>query len=205
MLPLLLAAYATVFTAELVGDKLLYTLTALATRYRPFPMLCGVGVAFMGKMGAAVLLGGLVAHLPAKLVVGLSAATFFTMALVLSFKASGEETSERGPSPHWSRAAVVAFSAVFFSEWGDPGQIAAAVLAGPLSGAAVSLGRRNARHGHESHLGHHRWNPLAEPPSRGNSSLLRGQPPVQSRSAILAPPPRVMNMPDREMTHHEFL
>lgn len=129
MLPLLLAAFATVFTAELVGDKLLYTLTALATRYRPLPMLCGIGLAFTGKMGAAVLLGGLVAHLPAKLVVGLSAATFFTMALVLSFKASGEETRERGPSPHWSRAAVVAFSAVFFSEWGDPGQIAAAVLA----------------------------------------------------------------------------
>ena len=126
-MPLLLAAYLTVFTAELIGDKLLYTLSALAMRYRSVPVLCGAGLAFSGKMLAAVMLGGLIAQLPVKVVAPLSAITFFTMALALSFKRTSREPVERD-TEHWSRAAVVSFSVVFFSEWGDMGQIAAATL-----------------------------------------------------------------------------
>ena len=128
MFYLLLLSFATVFTGELLGDKLLYTISSLATRYRMGPLLSGVALAFMGKMAAAVVLGGLVARLPVRIVALISAATFFTMALALTFKAPAKSSSEPGLSPRWFRPALVSFSVVFFSEWGDIGQIAAATL-----------------------------------------------------------------------------
>jgi putative Ca2+/H+ antiporter (TMEM165/GDT1 family) len=128
MLYLLLLSFATVFTGELLGDKLLYTLSALATRYRMAPLLSGVALAFMGKMAAAVVLGGLVARLPLRIVALVSAATFFTMALALTFKAPAKDHLEQGQSRRWFLPALVSFSVVFFSEWGDIGQIAAATL-----------------------------------------------------------------------------
>lgn len=126
---LLIMTYLTVFTGELIGDKLLYTIGTLATRYRVLPMLCGVGLAFMGKMMAAVILGGLISRLPMKLVAAVSACTFFAMAVALTFKTPKRGIIESKQSGHWFRPVVVAFSVVFFSEWGDVGQVAAAALA----------------------------------------------------------------------------
>jgi len=128
MLYLLLLSYTAVFTGELLGDKLLYTLSALAARYRLPPIFCGVALAFMGKMLAAVILGGFVAHLPGKIVALLSAATFFTMALALSVK-DVHGIRDSAPSVPAVRVSLVSFSVVFFSEWGDIGQITAATLA----------------------------------------------------------------------------
>jgi putative Ca2+/H+ antiporter (TMEM165/GDT1 family) len=127
MTALFLAVYITVFAAELMGDKLLYTISTLAIRYRPVPMLSGVCLAFMGKMAAAVVLGGLVARLPAKLVAVISAVTFFTMALALSFKAP-ESPADSRPL-RWPRVFLISFAVIFFSEWGDMGQVTAAALA----------------------------------------------------------------------------
>ena len=64
MLPILFATYGAVFVAEIVGDKLLYTTGVLATRYRTVPILCGMAVAFMAKMGVAVLVGKAISKLP---------------------------------------------------------------------------------------------------------------------------------------------
>src|SRR5579883_1955233 len=97
MIPLFVAAYATVLTAELMGDKLLYTISTLAARYRTLPMVPGILAAFMAKMAAATLLGGLIARLPGKIVAVASAITFITMALALSFKTPDE------PSPQETR------------------------------------------------------------------------------------------------------
>jgi Ca2+/H+ antiporter, TMEM165/GDT1 family len=129
MLYLLLLSYVAVFTGELMGDKLLYTISTLATRYRLLPMLGGVAVAFMGKMLAAVLLGGFVSHLPGKLVAVLSAATYFTMALAPSVKTAAPGAADSRQLVPSFRAVVISFSVVFFSEWGDIGQITAATLA----------------------------------------------------------------------------
>jgi putative Ca2+/H+ antiporter (TMEM165/GDT1 family) len=126
---LFVAVYATVFTAELIGDKLLYTISTLAARYRAAPMLAGVCVAFMGKMAAAVLLGGLIARLPEKIVAVLSAVTFFTMALALSFKAPEEASPHAARPQPWPRVILISFAVIFFSEWGDMGQVTAAALA----------------------------------------------------------------------------
>jgi putative Ca2+/H+ antiporter (TMEM165/GDT1 family) len=128
-LSLFLACYAMVFIAELVGDKALYTISALATRYRPAHIFTGITLAFMGKMLAAVLVGRAIAELPAALVASLSAATFFTMALVIWLKKPEEPTGMPEPAARWSKAVLVAFAAIFFSEWGDIGQITAATLA----------------------------------------------------------------------------
>ena len=57
MLPIFLATYGAVFVAEIVGDKLLYTTGVLAARYRTVPIMLGMALAFMLKMGVAVVVG----------------------------------------------------------------------------------------------------------------------------------------------------
>jgi len=57
MVLILLATFGTVFVAEIVGDKLLYTTGVLAARYRTWPIMLGMASAFMAKMGVAVLVG----------------------------------------------------------------------------------------------------------------------------------------------------
>src|SRR6267378_493851 len=129
MISVLIATYALVFGAELVGDKTLYTIGTLATRYRLLPIFCGSTLAFMLKMLAAVLLGRAVATLPSALVTTLSAGTFFTMALVIWFRKPESEHPEIDPSRSALRVGAASFAGIFFSEWGDVGQLAAATLA----------------------------------------------------------------------------
>jgi putative Ca2+/H+ antiporter (TMEM165/GDT1 family) len=126
----LFAAFTTVLGAELVGDKTIYTLGSLATRYRRAPVLAGVVPAFMLKMGAAVLFGRAIGELPPRLVAGMSAVTFVAMGIVLWFKREAAAPAAESPvDVRWPRAMAVAFGAIFFSEWADPGQIAAATIA----------------------------------------------------------------------------
>jgi len=127
-LSLFLATFGTVFLAELIGDKALYTISTLATRYRALPLFCGFTVAFMAKMLAAVLLGRVISTLPTPLIAGVAAATFFLMAIVLWLKEPHSEPIAPAPSSGWSSAMLIGFGAIFFTEWGDVGQIAAATL-----------------------------------------------------------------------------
>jgi putative Ca2+/H+ antiporter (TMEM165/GDT1 family) len=127
MLPIVLAAYGTVFLAEIVGDKLLYTTGVLATRYRWVPILCGMALAFMLKMGVAVMVGKAISTLPSWLVATITAINFFAIAVVLWRKPDKREVKPKEYPVH--RAMLVSFAAIFFSEWGDVGQITAATLA----------------------------------------------------------------------------
>jgi len=127
MFAILLATYGAVFVAEIVGDKLLYTTGVLATRYRTPPILAGMVVAFMAKMGVAVLIGKAISELPKVLVAAVTTLNFFAIAFALWRKPDKREKSkEEYPA---SRAAMVSFAAIFFSEWGDVGQITAATMA----------------------------------------------------------------------------
>ena len=126
MLPILFATYGTVFVAEIVGDKLLYTTGVLATRYRTLPIMCGMVVAFMAKMGVAVLVGKAISTLPPLLVAAITAINFFAIAFALWRKPDKRESKKEYPA---SRAVLVSFAAIFFSEWGDVGQITAATMA----------------------------------------------------------------------------
>jgi putative Ca2+/H+ antiporter (TMEM165/GDT1 family) len=127
MLALFFATYGAVFVAEIVGDKLLYTTGVLATRYRATPIVVGASIAFMAKMAAAVLVGSWVRHLPPWLVATLTCISFLGVAITLWRKpVTRTEVPEKDGG---SRATAVSFATVFFSEWGDSGQIVAATMA----------------------------------------------------------------------------
>jgi len=119
--------FGTVFVAEIVGDKLLYTTGVLATRYRTTPIVVGMTVAFMAKMGVAVLIGKAISTLPAWLVAGVTTVSFLGVAYALWRKPDVVPESKK--QHRASKAAAVSFAAIFFSEWGDVGQITAGTLA----------------------------------------------------------------------------
>ena len=91
MFYLLLATYGTVFLAELLGDKSVYTISSLTLRFRVLYVFCGFSVAFMIKMFAAVLLGQMIAQLPRPLVAAISTVTFLVTAFVLWFRKKQEK------------------------------------------------------------------------------------------------------------------
>jgi putative Ca2+/H+ antiporter (TMEM165/GDT1 family) len=123
---ILFTTFGAVFVAEIVGDKLLYTTGVLAARYRTLPIMLGMAVAFMAKMGVAVLIGDAVSKLPRSLVATITAGSFLGVALALWRKS--DRPPESKDKHRASKAAVVSFAAIFFSEWGDVGQITAATL-----------------------------------------------------------------------------
>ena len=122
-------AYSTVLVAELLGDKTLYTLAALATRFRLLPIVTGAALAFALKMAAAVLLGHALAGLPPHLITFMSGLTFFAMAGGMLYRLLRPKAQRVPSTPVRFRAAfLTSFVALFVPEWGDPGQLAAALL-----------------------------------------------------------------------------
>jgi putative Ca2+/H+ antiporter (TMEM165/GDT1 family) len=127
MFGLFFATYGAVFLAEIVGDKLLYTTGVLATRYRPAPIMLGMAIAFMAKMAVAVAVGEAISRLPPLLVAAVTTASFLGVAYTVWRKpVTRKESKDDSPS---SKAAMLSFAAIFFSEWGDVGQITAATMA----------------------------------------------------------------------------
>jgi len=127
MLPVFFATYGAVFVAEIVGDKLLYTTGVLAARYRTPPIIWGMICAFMAKMAVAVLVGKAISGLPPLFVAALTTVNFFAIAFVIWRKPDKKESSKKVHPTH--RAFLISFAAIFFSEWGDVGQITAATMA----------------------------------------------------------------------------
>jgi putative Ca2+/H+ antiporter (TMEM165/GDT1 family) len=135
MLVVFFATFGAVFIAEIVGDKLLYTTGVLAARYRTAPIMIGMVTAFMAKMGVAVLIGEVVARLPRLLVAGITAASFIGVAIALWLKDDEYRYERDYHKAH--RAAMISFAAIFFSEWGDVGQVTAAAMAAKYHVALV--------------------------------------------------------------------
>ncbi len=127
MIAIFFATYGAVFVAEIVGDKLLYTTGVLATRYRTISVMIGMLIAFMAKMAVAVVVGSAIAKLPPLLVAALTGASFIGVAITLWRKPVERKSS--GKDRRAARGAMVSFAAIFFSEWGDVGQITAATMA----------------------------------------------------------------------------
>jgi len=126
MIEIFLATYGAVFVAEIVGDKLLYTTGVLAARYRTMPIMVGMAFAFMIKMGVAVVVGEQIKRLPHWLIACVTMASFIGVAIAVWRKDERRALQKEVSAP---RAAVVSFSAIFFSEWADVGQITAATMA----------------------------------------------------------------------------
>jgi putative Ca2+/H+ antiporter (TMEM165/GDT1 family) len=137
MLTIFFATYGAVFLAEIVGDKLLYTTGVLATRYRTAPVMFGMAAAFVLKMGVAVLVGQAISKLPPVLVAAITAASFLGVAYALWRKPAERGESEKKKNHAASKAALVSFATIFFSEWGDVGQITAATLSARYGQALV--------------------------------------------------------------------
>src|ERR1044072_7776848 len=139
MLVVFFATFGAVFIAEIVGDKLLYTTGVLAARYRTAPIMIGMVAAFMAKMGVAVLIGQVIARFPRLLVAGITAASFIGVAIAL-WRKDDEYRHERDQHKT-HKAAMISFAAIFFSEWGDVGQVTAAAMAAKYHiGVVVWLG-----------------------------------------------------------------
>jgi putative Ca2+/H+ antiporter (TMEM165/GDT1 family) len=129
MLYLLLVTYGTIFFSELLGDKSIYTIGSLTMRFRALSVFCGFAAAFTIKMLVAVLLGQIIAQLPHTFVAITSSATLFITAMFIWFKKAGVRSTPREYEIGLSKGALISFSAIVFSEWGDIGQIMAATLA----------------------------------------------------------------------------
>jgi putative Ca2+/H+ antiporter (TMEM165/GDT1 family) len=121
------ATYAAVLAAEIVGDKFFYTTDILATRYRTAPMVFGIAIAFMAKMGIAVAIGDIIANLPRVLIALVTAAG--AVWIGTKFWNESEPTRESRKEHSNSEAAVVSCASVLFSEWADLGQLTAATMA----------------------------------------------------------------------------
>ena len=139
-------AYATVFAVEVVSDKSVIAVGALATRYRATPIFLGLVLAFMCKSLGAVLLGHSLTLLPAGLLAGASALAFFLSAIAIWRRRGRVEASVPELREEWAPGTTAAFSSVFFAEWADIGQVTTAALAArsdaPLSvwlGATLAL------------------------------------------------------------------
>ncbi|HXI24166.1 MAG TPA: TMEM165/GDT1 family protein [Pyrinomonadaceae bacterium] len=135
MLVVFFATFGAVFIAEIVGDKLLYTTGVLAARYRTAPIMIGMVAAFMAKMGVAVLIGEVIARLPRLLVAAITAASFVGVAIAL-WRKDDEYRHERDQHKA-HKVAMISFAAIFFSEWGDVGQVTAAAMAAKYHVALV--------------------------------------------------------------------
>jgi putative Ca2+/H+ antiporter (TMEM165/GDT1 family) len=121
-------AYWTVLVAELVGDKSIYTVSSLGMRFRGGVVFGSVVAAFAGKMLVAVLLGRALVQWHSRWTDMVSALAFFLSAMLIWFDEPEEELPATRPSVPWPRAGIICFAALFFTEWGDPGQIAAAAI-----------------------------------------------------------------------------
>lgn len=124
---ILLTAFGVVFIAEIIGDKSIYTISSLASRFNIMAVLLGLSAAYCLKMAVAVVFGQVLAELPTTLLAGISAVTFFATAIFFWLKKTDGNLPEKEISS-FSGSTAVSFASVFFIEWADFGQISAAAL-----------------------------------------------------------------------------
>lgn len=127
-LSVLATAYLAVLAAELIGDRSLCAIGAMAARFRTPPLLCGIVAGYMGKALAAVLLGSAIGRLSGQALALISAVSFLWSAALL-WRGDAEDCPQVVVAEGWRATAPVAFSSVFFTEWADVGQITTATLA----------------------------------------------------------------------------
>jgi len=127
---ILITVYWTILVVVLVGDKAIYTIASLASQYSLYWVYLGTSIAFMAKALAAVLFAQLLLRVPPRISAGISAAILFATAAALWRKASGPRSSDKtgDKSPSIGSGFAIAFAAIFFSEWGDVGQLSTAAL-----------------------------------------------------------------------------
>lgn len=127
MLGVVAIAYVTVLFAELLGDKSIYTISSLCSRFRASHVFAGISVAFGAKMAMAVLAGRAIARFPAGIVAAISSAMFVVTAIFL-WRRKREDAGAAASMRGWRRATSLSFGAIFLTEWADVGQTTTAAL-----------------------------------------------------------------------------
>ena len=123
-----LLAFWAVLIAELVGDKSLYALASLAMRFRWRVVFVSFVFASAVKLGIAALLANAITQFHSRWTDFISAAAFFISAALIWVR-EGDEIEETDTGRRtWQKGMLISFCSFFFSEWGDPGQIATAAL-----------------------------------------------------------------------------
>jgi Ca2+/H+ antiporter, TMEM165/GDT1 family len=129
-LAVLLTVFALVFVVEL-PDKTMIATLILSSRYRPLPVLAGVGAAFALQMGIAVSIGGALSLLPEKVTLGIVAALFAVGAVLLlreSLRDEDEAPKETPATTSAARIALISFGVLVIAEFGDGSQLATAAM-----------------------------------------------------------------------------
>ena len=133
-----LTAFVLVAPVEL-PDKTMFATLVLASRFRPWPVLTGVGAAFALQTAIAVAAGSLLSLLPRQWVAS-GVAVLFAVGAVLLWRSADEtgdepdgDTAGGGSQkdrdwPAW-RIALASFGITFLAELGDLSQLATAGLA----------------------------------------------------------------------------
>ncbi|MGI8627338.1 MAG: TMEM165/GDT1 family protein [Geodermatophilaceae bacterium] len=129
-------AFVLVAPVEL-PDKTMFATLVLASRFRPLPVLAGVGAAFAIQVAIAVAAGSLLSLLPREWV-ALAVALLFAVGAVLLWRSGKDEVGDADIDtasqvahkdwPAW-RIALASFGITFLAEWGDLSQLATAGLA----------------------------------------------------------------------------
>jgi putative Ca2+/H+ antiporter (TMEM165/GDT1 family) len=132
-------AFGAIFLVEL-PDKTFVAALVLSTRYRPWAVWIGVGLAFFVQTLIACTVGGLVTLLPHRIVEVVAGVTFLAGALLLLREApkadageaaTEEEYAAKATSPKAGLAAIGAsFVVLFAAEWGDLSQLLTISLVG---------------------------------------------------------------------------
>jgi len=123
-----LLAFWAVLIAELVGDKSIYALASLGLRFRWAVVFTGFTVASAAKMAVAVTLGSAIMRFQSHWTYLISAVAFFVSAALIWVDEPPEMHQEKAVRGGWSKGTLLCFTSFFFTEWGDPGQIAAMAL-----------------------------------------------------------------------------
>ncbi len=129
---LLLLSFGLIFPVEL-PDKTFVAALVLSTKYPPFAVWVGVGLAFGVQCLVAVTAGQAVSFLPEWSVHALSTVMFLIGAVILFRAAPTADESEKGQEESFAakasverkgwHAAVTSFLVLFAAEWGDLSQL----------------------------------------------------------------------------------
>lgn len=132
-------SFAAIFVVEL-PDKTFIAALVLSTRYRPWAVWVGVGLAFLVQTLIAVTVGKVVTFLPQEVVQGVAAVIFLAGAVLLLREAPKADAAEAETEEEYAAKAgqakgplasvVTSFLVLFAAEWGDLSQLLTISLVG---------------------------------------------------------------------------
>jgi putative Ca2+/H+ antiporter (TMEM165/GDT1 family) len=124
--------FGAIFVVEL-PDKTFIAALVLSTRYKPFAVWIGVGLAFLVQTLIAVLAGHLTTYLPDSLIKSAALVIFIVGAVVLYRSAPGADAGEKEQEEEFAaktvesrtglKAVIASFLVLFAAEWGDLSQL----------------------------------------------------------------------------------